>query len=187
MPRAEITPIDVHRGVRWTLAILALAAAPACGENVILIDPPVTFENTDAGTISGDPAIELGLFDEQFFTPVEPMGPLPIVNGFQGGTWVMPAIRAVALVGLVRATGRVTLDGTGEVVGFIEDPQARLQPTPAGYSELIALPIPIGHAVPNEAAPIDDLYGKTATLVITVVDGNGRTATSTLQVVLAQG
>jgi len=157
-----------------------------CGETVLLIDPPVVFDGPDAGMISGDPSIELGKFSEQFFTPLSASGRLPIVAGFQGGTWVMPAIRAVALGSNVVARGEVVLVASGEKVGQIEDPQARLQPTAAGYSELVALPIPIAHAPPRQREPIDDLYGVQARLTVRITDGT-RTAESTIMILLVQG
>lgn len=159
-----------------------------CTERVLFVDPPVVYDSLDAGAIDeGDPAITVGIFEEQFFTPLEPAAELPIVAGFQGGTWVMPAIRAVALRGAVNALGVVVVDATGEEVGRVEDPQARLQATAAAYTELVALPVPIVHAAPNEMTPITDLYGQMATLSITVTDRTGRTASSVVKVRLVEG
>ncbi len=167
-------------------ALWLLPLCLGCTENILLIDPAVVFERTDASIIDqGDPEITLGIFEEQFFTPIEPMGHMPIVAGFQGGTWVMPAIRAVALRGVVNAVAVVVVDG--EEVGRIEDPKARLQTTAAAYTELVALPVPIVHAPPREMDPIDDLYNKAATLTVTVTDQMSRTASAMIEVVLVEG
>ena len=158
----------------------------AGGCTVVYVDPPVVFDRPDAAVITGDPSIELGLFKEQFFTPLLATDALPIVAGFQGGTWVMPALRAVALQGVVTAVATVTVKDSGELVGRIEDPSTRLQPTVLGYSELTALPIPINHAAPNAMKPIDDLFGKAAVLDMMIMDRAGRSAVTQLEIVLVE-
>ena len=60
---------------------------------VVYVDPPVSFDRPDVIVFSGDPAIELGIFAEQFYSTLAPLDELAVVAGFQGGTWVMPAIR----------------------------------------------------------------------------------------------
>ena len=165
--------------------LLLLPLVLACGDRVVLVDPPVEFEpRPDAGEGGGDPRLELGIFSEQFFTPILDGGSLPIIAGFQGGDWVMPAIRAHVLTGAVVADATVTMVDDGEVVGVLEDAQDRLQPTPQGVSEIVGLPVPIRHAGARASDPIDDLYGRRATLVMTLKDAQDRSATSTLEVEL---
>ena len=154
--------------------------------SVVYVDPPVVFDRPDATVISGDPSLELGIFKEQFFTPLADNGLLPIVAGFQGGNWVMPAIRAVAMQGRVKAMATVRLVSTNEIVGALEDPSARLQPTVLGYSELIALPIPIAHAAPNAMRPIDDIFGQEAIIELKIEDENGRSAVTQLEIILVE-
>jgi len=168
----------------FLLQLGVILALSSC--TVVYVDPPVVFDRPDATVISGDPSVELGIFKEQFFTALNARENLPVVAGFQGGTWVMPAIRAIALQGLVTAVATVTMTDNGEVVGTLTDPSARLQPTVLGYSEIIALPIPIVHAAPNQMAPIEDLFGRTATLDLMIMDRGGRSAVTQLEVILVE-
>jgi len=46
--------------------------------------------------------------------------------------------------------------------------------------------VPVQHAPPRQFEAISDLYGRTATLSITVSDGAGRSATSSSSVTLVE-
>jgi hypothetical protein len=168
----------------FSISLVITLVASACTQ--VYIDPPVVFDRPDAAVVSGEPSVELGLFKEQFFTPLNAMDALPVVAGFQGGTWVMPAIHAIAIQGLVTAVATLTMVDDGELVGNLTDSSARLQPTILGYSEIIALPIPVAHAAPNAMRPIDDLFGRSALLKLEVTARDGRTAMSQLEVILVE-
>jgi hypothetical protein len=169
----------------WRFLVLGFSmGAVAC--TTVLVDPPVVYDRPDAAVITGDPSIEVGLFKEQFFTPLAATEPMPIVAGFQGGTWVMPALRAVALQGRVTVIATVTIKETGEQVGHLKDSSVRLQPTILGYAELTALPIPIIHAAPNAMRDIDDLFGESAILDMMIMDQNGRSAVAQLEITLVE-
>ena len=86
-----------------------------------------------------------------------------------------------------RVPCEVVVDATGERVGTLEGERARLQSTAQGFTEIVALPIPITHAPPSQRDPIDDLYEQEATLTITLVDNAGTRATATVRVVLIEG
>lgn len=168
---------------RWLVCSLLFAG---CGDTILLVDPPVVFEQRpDAGTGATVPKLTLGIFSEQFFSALDTQGDLPIIAGFQGGDWVMPAIRADVLVGPVFATARLVTDD-GEVVGMLDDAQDRLQPTAEGPSENVGLPIPIRHAADRVGDPIDDLYGRMATLTMTLKDAQQTEATVSLEVRLVE-
>lgn len=171
----------------FALGVLAVGLG-ACGEEVVLTDPPVEFavrnDSGDAGP--SEPVLTLGVFREQFFTPLAAGDDLPIVAGFQDGLWVMPAIRAVAMTGTIEATARVTVLDGEERVGVLDDAVDRLLRTAEGTSEIVGLPIPIRHAPPNERQPIDDLYGRAARLELTLVDAQEQTADASVEVVLVQ-
>jgi hypothetical protein len=161
------------------------AVISGCEERIVFVDPPIELEvRADAGG-GGDPRLILGIFREQFFTPLQSGGSLPIIAGFQGGDWVMPAIRAVALAGAVDADATVTT-ADGEVVGILENAQDRLQPTADGLAEIVGLPIPIRHAAPRASDPIDDLYGKMARLDLSLTDNGGTSASERLEVQLVE-
>jgi hypothetical protein len=176
--------------VHWPCLLATLACvALGCDERVLFVDPPVVYDRPDSGSFdpSAEPSIRLGLFAEQLFTPLLEGEDLPIINGFQGGTWVMPAIRGIALTGVVQATAEVVVTATGERVGVLENERARLQSTAQGFTEIVALPVPVVHAPPAQRDPITDLYGQPATLSITLIDTLGRRATATVGVVLIEG
>ncbi len=157
-----------------------------CGDTILLVDPPVIFEQRpDAGMGATVPKITLGIFSEQFFTELEAQDDLPIIAGFQGGDWVMPAIRADVLVGPIFATARLVMED-GEVVGVLDDAQDRLQPTAAGPSENVGLPIPIRHSGDRVGDGLDDLYGRMATLTMTLKDTGDTEATVSLEVRLVE-
>ena len=56
----------------------ALLITTGCGDEIVLIDPPVEFEKDQTKTDGGTdvPSITLGIFSEQFFTPLETGGAL---------------------------------------------------------------------------------------------------------------
>jgi hypothetical protein len=165
-------------------SLAALLGLGACGER--LVDPPVVFDEHDAGLVADDTTLVAGLFREQLFLPLHDGDPLPIVFGTQGGTWVMPGVRAQGFEIECMWNGSLTTE-TGEVVGTIDRVRVRLNRAPDGWLEVTALPIPVIHAAPREQEPVADLYGVGATLQLTLQDGAGTTLTVALDLALTRG
>lgn len=154
-------------------------------ETVLLVDPPVDYGDEDIGVVTGDPELDLGVYEEQLYTPIGEGDELRILFGSQGGTWVMPAVRAQGLNLEVDVAATLTT-AEEEVVGETRGTQ-RLVLATDGWFEIQALPVPVRHEAPNEAEPIDDLYGVEATLRVTLTDPAGTEATASVDIVLGEG
>lgn len=87
----------------------------------------------------------------------------------QGGTWVMPAIRTTGIGPIPEVECRIETR-SGERVGVVVG-KTHFYLATDGWLEVQAYPIPIVHAAPNQAAPIDNLYGVEATLECEVRGG----------------
>lgn len=87
--------------------------------------------------------LTLGATEGGVFTPIRAGDPLVIIDGRQGGTWVMPTLRLAggASVGVV--SGSITLLG-GEDVGLLPETSVYAEPLEGGALEIEYVPIPIG-------------------------------------------
>jgi len=172
------------------LAIVGLVALSstftACIEEILLIDPAVTFSQSNEPPVTGEISITLGMYQEQFFDELNEGDDLPIIFGLQGGTWVMPAIRCTGMAVSVEVTASVVTEN-GEDVGILPADGMRLLPQPDGSLHIEAIPIPIGHPGTASNDPFDYLYGQNAILTISVVDSGGRRAEAHIDVVLTSG
>jgi len=166
------------------LSVLLLSLA-GCGEDIVYIDPPVDYDPPPPFEPQGEPGLTIGEYSEQIFTPLDAGGELPIIFGFQGGTWIMPAIQTTGLHFLCTMSGDVTTE-SGERIGFLIDSPVRLDRTPSGTLDTEALPIPIGH-LDDPDEPIDDLYDINATIEIRIVDELGTEVVGRLDVFLIRG
>ena len=161
------------------MAALWLSVA-ACGPDAAPFDPDAPYEP------SGDPALELGFYygGGDVYSALAEGDDCQIVWAPQGGTWSMPTLRTEGLSQIADVLCELeTVDG--EKVGRTETEQ-EFDTIPEGGVELRDLPIRIRHAAPNKTAPIDDLYGVSATLECTVSDDEGREAEASVGVLLVE-
>lgn len=168
------------------LAVLISSLTASCVEEILLIDPAVTFSESNEPVVTGEISLTLGMYQEQFFEPLNEGDELPIIFGLQGGTWVMPAIRCTGMAVSVEVTASVVTE-SGEEVGVLPSDGMRLLPQPDGSLHIEAIPIPIGHPGTASNQPIDDLYGQNAVLTISVLDSGGRRAEAHIDLVLTSG
>lgn len=173
-----------------SLALVGALALTALGggcDRVVgfrLVDPPIDVGDAGPSVPSGEPTVSLGYYAEQLLDRLQDGDGCPIVHGLQGGTWTMPAVRTTGLASPATITCDV-LTHDGELVGHVEALQPFVLATD-GWLEVQAFPVPIVHAPPNQALPIDDLYGAHATLTCAVHEG-GRSASQAVEVVLVEG
>ena len=174
---------------RLILALVLFATTASACEVVVgyrLVDPAVDLEALDFDIeITGDPALDLGFYHEQLYEPVHDGDDCPVVNGLQGGTWIMPALRIEGIYPFADAACSLVVE-TGEVVGEISATTRFFLATDDKY-EVQAFPVPVIHAEPNEEQDIEDLFGLSATLECTVIDREGRTGSLIREVVLVDG
>ena len=152
------------------------------------VDPPgIDYGDDGKGELigPGPPSVEIGFYIEQLYEPLADGADMWVVHGLQGGTWTMPALRTTGIGPLSEVTCSMVTD-TGEQVSRVAS-ETRFFLATDGLLEVQAYPIPVQHASPNERLEIDDLYGLDAILECTVIDGKGRGASVTLEVVLARG
>lgn len=179
----------MNRTTQLLICVAHLALlGPACEVvvGVRLVDPEIDLSQLNQDLdITGEPALDIGFYHEQLYEPIDDGDPCPVVHGLQGGTWVMPALRIEGIYPFAGTACLLTIE-TGEIVGDIAA-TTRFFLAPDDKFEVQAFPVPVIHAEPHEAEPIDDLYGLNATLDCTVTDGEGRTGTLIREVVLVEG
>lgn len=174
-----------RRAIYAALAALAFAGA-ACDDVVYhYVDPTFRLSGEDATGPVGDPSLVVGFTTAAGFAPLSEDDRLRVIWGLQGGTWTMPTLRAEGLGTFVAIVCAVETDA-GERVGAA-DAKTKLFPSPAGGLEILGFPIPIAHAPPHGADPIDDLYGQTGTFTCTVTDDDDRSATATYTITIEEG
>jgi hypothetical protein len=93
----------------------------------------------------------------------------------------MPTLRTQNFDDAVTAKGTLLLGD--EMIGTAQA-QAHMQDRMDGWHELTYLPIPVTHATPNETAPIDDVYGRSATLSFLLEGSSGAQLKATYTVTL---
>ena len=110
------------RLTRLMFALVLVATTAAACEVVVgyrLVDPPVDLEALDFDIeITGDPGLDMGFYHEQLYEPMHDGDDCPVVNGLQGGTWVMPALRIEGIYPFADAACSLVME-TGEVVGEV--------------------------------------------------------------------
>lgn len=174
---------------RWTTLSVALAlGASGCLVDTVYVDvdPPVDYGDEPAYVPSGEPTLEIGYYDEQLYAPLRDGGECPIIFGLQGGTWTMPALRAKG-VDTTLTVHCTLVTEADEQLGEAIERNVRFYLAPDGWIENQAFPVPAVHAPPNEADPIDDLYGQDATLACSVRDSEERTAEASVRCTLVEG
>lgn len=98
--------------------------------------------------------------------PFTDSAPISVVNGFQGGMWVMPTLVATGIGPAGHVTGTIELlDGTPVGSNAFD---VRLEPDPSGAWLLRRLPIPVGAA--QGSPPVRQLDDVPARLTITCAD-----------------
>lgn len=106
---------------------------------------------------------------------------LVIIDGRQGGTWIMPAaaFHGVKLSGELSAEVKLS---TGEIVGSIAGISTQPDPAQDGGGELEYVPIPIGQR--SDQIHADMLMGRAATLHMSFTDVCGQVAEGSVDMVL---
>lgn len=137
---------------------------------------------SDSGT--SDPgALKVGYYTKDSFEDLSLVRNCPVLWGLQGGNWTMPTLRVQNFSRDVQAWGSLTLGA--ETLGTASL-QSELLDRGDGWFELTYLPIPVSHPAPNEALPIDDLYGQNGELSFSIVDDSGRFLEANYAVTLLQ-
>ncbi len=160
------------------------ALSGGCGTEILYIDPPFSYDVSQSGC-GGELAVFMGMYQEQIYNDFSEVAELAIVDGLQGGTWCMPAIRTWGLKNPVRLKASVTTKA-GEQVGLTVLQNLRLGLSPDGACEILALPIPISHPG-DKTKSVEDLFGVGARVEVEIKDANGVVGTHTADVTLIQG
>jgi hypothetical protein len=169
-------------------ALGALSLATACDTvPPIQVDPEVApWEHRGAGieVPDGELLVEMGSYADALYYPFEDSGsPLVIVNGVQGGEWIMPAVRMVGGESKAVILCSLTTE-VGEIVGE-SFTTVKLFPAVDGWLEIKFYPIRIKRDAAHALEPLDDLFGADATLEISITDDADRVGTVSYQVTLA--
>jgi hypothetical protein len=176
--------VSVHPIRARAILVFLAASLFACVDGPP-VDPVVEYGDQPAYEPSGDPELAIGYYVEQLYRPLADGDPCPVVNGFQGGTWTMPALRMRG-VGRIATVSCSFVTEIDEVIGDVEQ-EADFYLAPDGWIEIPAFPIPAKHYGDREQDPIDDLYGLDATLHCVVTDPSGREASRTAQCRVTEG
>lgn len=171
------------RSIVLLFAGLLATQTTACRE-ILLVDPEVTYAESLGAEVIGEFSLALGIYEEQLFNTLEHGDEIPVVNGFQGGTWIMPALRCTGVTETVSLEAELVLEN-GEVLGQVDSFDSRLDRTPAGSLDANAVPVPVNREDPS--LPLDDIFGQTATFRIQLRDQLGTTGSIELQLVLVEG
>ncbi len=172
---------------KFTACVLILVlGALGCEPVEVYVDPIHDYQDSHWDFPAGEPEVTIGFYSEQLYAPLGEDSPLYITQGFQGGTWSMPAVRTRGIASPAQVACDVMLaDGT--LVGTTDlDPPTSFQLTTDGWLEVQAYPVPVQETGPTHDAP-HELFGLAAELNCTVTDGVGRSDTITLPVFLEQG
>ena len=182
---SAFTWIGRGRRVRTLTAFITLAAwCSSCDTEILYVDPPHSYALVQTGC-GGELALFMGMYEEQIYNDFSEIAELSIVDGLQGGTWCMPAVRTWGLKNPVRLKASVTTKA-GERVGYTVLKNLRLVLSPDGACEVLALPIPIAHPV-DKTRSVDDLFGVDARVEIEIKDADGVVGKHAADVTLVQG
>jgi hypothetical protein len=186
-PSNRRAPPAITRGAgRLVIAFFAVAALVAGCDGEGDGSPP----EEDVFVPSGDPGLTVGFYEhydiDAEFSVLGDGGEIPVVNGLQGGTWAMPTLRTEGLNSLCLVHCTLTTDA-GELVGETDTKAKffRLHDE-VDFLEAPNFPIHIYHR-DAEAAPIDDLFGLSATFECMVDDQLGAMTTESFGVTIVQG
>lgn len=158
---------------RWRMATrawvgLALLALCGCGP-----------EGADPSLMSESGALEVGYFDKAVFYPLTDGDPLRLVDGIQGGTWIMPGLRAEGLDLRVEVSGELRVDD--EPIGWLVPGPLLLAEGPDGWLEVTELAMPVPDPADGRAA-FSAYDGAAAIFHLMLRDEAGRMAEVTRQV-----
>jgi len=155
------------------IAGLLSLAIPACAEpDAGPVDACAGV--TDTGEAAGASSAATGTLDGERFVSFADGDRLLIIDGLQGGTWVMPAARFAGVSREGELGASIELE-TGAPVSAIDGVPVRLDEAGAGL-QLDFVPIPVGDAA--------DLSGRPAVLRVELVDACGRVAEGAIGIVL---
>jgi len=168
------------------VAFLIVLGALGCEPVEVYVDPIHDYQDSHWDFPAGEPEVTIGFYSEQLYAPLTEDSPLYITQGFQGGTWSMPAVRTRGIASPAHVACDVMLaDGTPVGTTHL-DPPTSFQLTTDGWLEVQAYPVPVHETGPTHDAP-HELFGLAAELNCTVTDGVGRSDTISLPVFLEQG
>ena len=192
-PTVELTPPEPSRRsiraahARAALFAIAVGAVPggasACDTQTTVryIDPYVAFEPPQKVDVSGVAELSVGLYVEQLYEELTEGANIPLIHGFQGGVWLMPALRIRGIAS--PATVTMTLDVVGGSRLTDSKSQANFLLASDGWLEVQAFPVRVDYATWK----IEELYGLDGVLEVTVSDEEGRTASVLLTLRLIEG
>ena len=179
--------MDRHPLIIGCVLSALLWTASCDGVQPILIDPDVTpWEHQGSGVVvpEGELLVEMGTYANTLYTPfMEAGSPLVIVNGVQGGEWIMPAVRMVGGESKAVILCSLTTE-SGEIIGESYT-TVKLFPAVDGWLEIKFYPVRIKRDEAHALEPLKDLFGLTATLEITVTDDADRVGSASYDVALA--
>ena len=145
------------------------------------VDPETTWDPDATGTIyDGEPEVELGFYREQLYTTLEDGNGCPVVNGLQGGTWTMPAIKTLGITPMAWVTCFMVTD-TGEEVARTEVRSQFFRGVENEF-EIQSFPIPVFRAGEEADDTVEDLYGEMAQLTCTAMGDDGVSASYSIRV-----
>jgi hypothetical protein len=156
-------------------SLLALSLIGCVEYNTVYRDLPVEFEEEEQNQTTDELSITMGLYEEQLFRPLDESSEVPVIQGFQGGTWVHLSIRVTGLPpdGMIRAS----LGEVGQIRYGI-----RLSRSPEGFLEAYDIPVP----VPLTEADLERFYGQEVTLKAEF-SANGEAVSSELKIIVVEG
>lgn len=131
----------------------------------------------------GEPEVELGARSERGYQALGDDAEVPVIFGTQGGTWIMPVLRARGIAAPMQVAGTLVL-ATGEVLGASD--VAMPLDDREGWLESERFAIPVQHAPPREFDSIADVYGQSGVVSVQATDEAGRFADHEVRVVLME-
>jgi len=144
---------------------------------------PEATEDTSERIAPGEPEVELGSLTNSRYQTLATDPAVPVIWGTQGGTWIMPVLRVRGVASPTQIAATLVL-ASGEVLGDAEVSLSLAQGE--GWLESQRFAVPVQHAPPHQYDPVDDLYGQSATLSVTVWDDDGRFASHEVGVLLSE-
>ena len=153
---------------------MAALCAQACGDpEVVYQDRPVEFDGQ--GDRSVEAGLSLGQYIDGEFVPIGDGDEVPIINGFQGGTWVHLSIRLSGLPadGLVEAQ----LGPISEVRYGL-----KLVRTSEGYLEAYDIPLPVRMTEEE----LNQTYGTEVTLSASFAAGGDEVGAANQVILVAE-
>jgi hypothetical protein len=155
-----------------SLSILALVwTSIGCSSPVPGADPQCAATNPASGS-TYESTVAFGRMSGNGFSALEAGGEVAVVHGFQGGTWIMPAMRLTGVTADGHMVASLTLV-EGLLLGRSElDLRLDLQPDGSLLLEYLPVPAPQVEGLPALA----EIDGSQATLDATFKDVCGKEA-----------